>query len=59
MYYIDGNEIGESLDRESGYAVRYKVSGLTIGVYTISARCKSKNVDLKERITPGTLTIEE
>ena len=61
VYYIDGNEVGESSDKNSKYAVRYKVAGLTAGVHHVTARCESnfKDVKIVDSISSGTLTIEE
>jgi len=61
VYYIDGNEVGESSDKNSKYVVRYKIAELTVGVHNVTARCESnfKDVEIVESISSGTLTIEE
>lgn len=61
VYYIDGNEIDESSEKNSKFTLKYKVSGLTLGDHIVTAHCKSnfKNVEIEESITSGTLTIEE
>lgn len=60
VFYIDGNEIGESSDENSNYAVKYKVMGLIAGDHAVTAHCKpKKNVKINVSISPATLTIEE
>lgn len=61
VYCIDGNEVGQSSDKNNQYAMRYNVSGLTLGVHNVTARCESnfKDVEIVESISSGTLTIEE
>lgn len=61
VYYIDGNEVGQSSDKNNQYALKYKISGLAVGVHNVTARCESnfKDVEIVESISSGTLTIEE
>ena len=61
VYYIDDTEITESTDSKNDYVATYKVSGLAVGIHSVTAHCKSnfKDVEIKESIAVGTLTIEE
>lgn len=61
VYYIDGDEIGKSSDKNNKYALKYKVSELTVGNHNVTAHCESnfKNIEIAESISSGTLIIEE
>lgn len=61
VYYIDGDEIGQSSDKNNKYALKYIVPELTVGNHNVTAHCESnfRNVEIIESISSGTLFIEE
>ena len=61
VYYIDGDEIGKSSDKNNKYALKYNVSELTVGNHDVTALCESnfKDIEIVETISSGTLIIEE
>lgn len=59
-YYIDGQKVVESSDKDDLYKVNYKVENLSVGEHEVSAHCISnfKNYSIKENIKSAILTIQ-
>lgn len=61
VYYIDGDEIGKSSDKNNKYVFKYNVPELAVGNHNVTAHCESnfKNMEIVESISSGTLIIEK
>lgn len=59
-YYIDGQKVAESSDKDNLYKTNYKVENLSIGEHEVSAHCISnfKNYNIKEYIKCAVLAIQ-
>lgn len=59
-YYIDGQKVAESSDKDDLYKVNYKVENLSIGEHEVSAHCVSNlnNYHIEEYIKNAVLTVQ-
>ena len=59
-YFIDGNKVGESSDKDNKYALSYRVENLSAGSHVVTAKCSSnfKNITIEEHIIQGELVVE-
>lgn len=60
-YFIDGEKVAESTDRDNKYQCTYTVKGLSVGYHEITAHCTTnfKGYDVEEHLTSGKLEIVE
>ncbi len=59
-YFIDGNKVAESSDKDNKYTVSYRVENISLGKHVVTAKCSSnfKNYTIEDYITYGELMVE-